>query len=361
MISDWIDGYRDAVTCQAISAEIRRISTRPVTLMEVCGTHTVSIFRNGIRSLLPPHIALLSGPGCPVCVTPSGDVDALVSICSRKNTLLATFGDMMRVPGSSGSLQDRRADGADVRIVHSAVDAVALAVDNPAKNVVFAGVGFETTAPTVAVAIMEAERLKLANFYVYSAHKCTPPAIKAVTGKGSSVDGLILPGHVSAMTGADYFRPVVESCRCPAVIAGFEPVDILMGIAALVMAVESGETGLCNLYGRAVSHEGNRAAMNLMHRVFDLTDSRWRGIGIIPESGFAISEAYRCFDAASAFEMVSDDIEDPPGCSCGDILSGRIIPPSCPLYGKVCTPHSPVGPCMVSGEGTCAAYYHYGG
>ena len=358
---DWMDGYKDASTCRALSEHIRAISQKPVTLMEVCGTHTVAIFRNGIRSLLPQHVTLLSGPGCPVCVTPTGDIDAVISLCGRKDAIIATFGDLVRVPGSSGSLQSRRAGGADVRVVYSVMDALSLAQDHPLKQVVFAGVGFETTAPTVAAAILEADRLGLSNFFVYSAHKLTPPAVSAVMGEGdSTVDGLILPGHVSAMTGADYFRPVVLSSRRPAVVTGFEPVDLLRGIAELIRAVESGDTGFYNAYERAVSACGNPGAMALMNRVFTVVDSRWRGIGVIPLSGLAIAEPYRRFDAALAFGLKPSESSDPPGCSCGDILTGKATPPSCPLYRKVCTPHHPVGPCMVSGEGTCAAYYHYG-
>lgn len=361
MTSDWMDGYRDTSTCKAIAEHIREICTRPVTLMEVCGTHTVAIFKSGIRTILPPHVTLLSGPGCPVCVTPSGDIDSLISIAAQENTLLATFGDLMRVPGSSGSIQDKRAGGADVRVVYSAMDALNLAVNNPSKRVVFAGVGFETTAPTVAAAIKEAERMNLTNFFVYSAHKLTPPAISAVMGsEDSSVDGLILPGHVSAMTGSDYFKTVIETSRRPAAVTGFEPVDLLRGIAELIRAFESEETGFYNTYERAVSAQGNKTAMNLMYEVFDVCDSRWRGIGIIPASGLAFSERYRQFDATLAFGISLADAPDPPGCSCGAILTGKASPPSCPLYKKTCTPHNPVGPCMVSGEGTCAAYYHYG-
>lgn len=358
---DWRDGYRDASTCRALAGHIRDISTRPVTLMEVCGTHTVSIFKSGIRSLLPGHVTLLSGPGCPVCVTPSCDIDAIISFSGQENTILATFGDLMRVPGTSGSLQDKRAGGADIRVVCSVMESLDMAVKNPSKRVVFAGVGFETTAPTVAAAIKEAYRINLANFFVYSAHKLTPPAISAVMGSGeSSIDGLILPGHVSAMTGADYFRSAAKTNRRPAAITGFEPVDLLRGIAELIRAFESGETGFYNTYERAVTAEGNKSAMNMMNEVFDVADSRWRGIGVIPASGLAISERYRRFDPGHAFGILPIDGADPAGCYCGEILTGKATPPSCPLYKKVCTPLNPVGPCMVSGEGTCAAYYHYG-
>lgn len=360
MTIEWMDGFREPSTCKAISEHISRISSKQVTLMEVCGTHTVSIFKNGIRSLLPEHVTLLSGPGCPVCVTPSGDIDAMISIAGEKDTILATFGDLMRVPGSDSSLREKRAEGADVRVVYSAIDALDMAVKTPDKRVVFAGVGFETTAPTVAAAIKMAADMGLSNFFVYSAHKLTPPAVaKVMEAEDSGIDGLILPGHVSVMTGTEYFRPVVEKSRIPAAITGFEPVDLLMGIARLIKCDESGEKGLFNEYERAARKEGNRAAMDLMHEVFDITDSRWRGIGIIQASGLSISEKYKKFDAALEFGINPSDVPDPPGCSCGDVLTGKAKPSSCPLFKKVCTPHSPVGPCMVSGEGTCAAYYHY--
>lgn len=362
MTFDWMSGYKDITTCRTLSEHIHKISSKPVTLMEVCGTHTVSIFKNGIRALLPSHVNLLSGPGCPVCVTPTGDIDAICSIADQKDTILASFGDLMRVPGSNGSLKDKRAGGSDVRVVHSVMDALALAVKNPLKKIVFAGVGFETTAPTVAAAIKQADRIDLKNFYVYSAHKLTPPAISAVMGTGdSSIDGLILPGHVSSMTGSEYFRAVAEACRRPAAITGFEPVDLFRGIAELIRAFEEGEKGFCNTYERAVSQEGNKAAINLMHEVFDVTDSRWRGIGVIPNSGLIISKKYKRLDAELAFSIDPTDAADHSGCSCGDILTGRATPLSCPLYKKVCTPYNPIGPCMVSGEGTCAAYFHYCG
>jgi hydrogenase expression/formation protein HypD len=345
-----------------MAQRISETSTKPVTLMEVCGTHTVSIFRSGIRSLMPPHVRLLSGPGCPVCVTPPGDIDALSALSFEPDVTIATFGDLVRVPGSDGSLQAGRAMGADIRVVQSAMEALLLAVKNQARTIVFAGVGFETTAPTVAAAIREADRLDLGNFFVYSAHKLTPPAIAAVMNDGGTgVDGLILPGHVSAMTGAGYFEDTVLKSGRPAVVAGFEPVDLLRAVAGLIRAVENGETLFANMYERAVTYEGNRNAMALMHSVFDVTESRWRGLGTIPESGLAVSERYRRFDAAAVFGVTPVDTPDPPGCSCGKILTGRITPLECPLYKRACTPATPVGPCMVSGEGTCAAYYHYHG
>ena len=360
MVSDWINAYKDPLTCKALADRIRQISRRPVTFMEVCGTHTVSIFKSGIRNILPDHVTLLSGPGCPVCVTPVGDIDAVISMADDDDVLIATFGDLMRVPGSGGSLQEKRARGADVRMVYSVMDALGLAVKNPSKQVVFVGVGFETTAPVVAAAIHEARRMRLANFYVYCAHKLTPPAISAVMSSPSCpVEGLLLPGHVAVMTGADYFRNVAEESHRPCVITGFEPVDILRGILELVEAVESGLRSFVNVYERAVSPMGNRAAMELMGDVFDIGESRWRGIGILPGSGLTVSEEYSAFDAVRAFKLNPGHTPDPPECSCAEILTGRSLPPACPLYGTRCTPFHPVGPCMVSGEGTCAAYYHY--
>jgi hydrogenase expression/formation protein HypD len=362
MTFEWMNGYKDPDMCRALVEQIRATSTKAVTIMEVCGTHTVSIFKNGIRNLLPGHVTLLSGPGCPVCVTPVGDIDAMIGLSAYDDVVITTFGDLIRVPGSHSSFQEQRAQGADVRIVYSVMDALALAVSNPQKKVVFAGVGFETTAPTVAAAVLEADRLNLENFFVYSAHKLTPPAVGAVMSAGHSrIDGLLLPGHVSVMTGSDYFRKIGEKGKIPCAIAGFEPLDLLRGIAELIRAAEAGETVFVNTYERAVTPDGNKTALGMMHRVFDVKESRWRGVGVIPESGLFLRPEFERFDAVLRFGLNPVGTPDPAGCSCGEILTGRMTPPSCPLYKKRCTPSTPVGPCMVSGEGTCAAYYHYHG
>ena len=355
------DAFHDPQIARHLAGRITRTSRRPVRFMEVCGTHTVSIFRSGIRSLLPETIALLSGPGCPVCVTAQKEIDAFIALAREPETIVATFGDLIRVPGSGSSLQREKADGADVRIVYSTVDAVKLASQNPGKRVVFLGVGFETTAPTVAGAILAAHQQKLDNFSVVSAHKTLPPALEALAGGKINIDGFLLPGHVSVIIGLDAYRPFFETHRVPCVVAGFEPADLLQGIAMLVDQVASGQPALQNAYPRAVSAAGNPKARAVMNEVFEMADADWRGIGTIPDSGLAIRETYAGFDAVKVFGIRLKPTPEPKGCACGEVLTGLKIPPQCPLYKTVCNPMAPVGPCMVSSEGTCAAFYRYHG
>ena len=351
--------FNDPKIARHLTQRIVRSSRRPVRLMEVCGTHTVSIFKSGIRSLLPETIALLSGPGCPVCVTAQQEIDVFIALAREPDTIVATFGDLIRVPGSGSSLQHEKAEGADVRIVYSTFDAVALARENPHRRVVFLGVGFETTAPTVAAAILAADRQRLDNFFVVSAHKIVPPALAALAGGQINIDGFLLPGHVSVIIGLDAYRPFFETFRIPCVVAGFEPADLLQGIAMLVDQVESGSPALENAYPRAVGDTGNPKALKILDQVFRTVDADWRGIGTIPGSGLAIRDAYAAVDAVRAFGIQPKPAVDPKGCACGEILCGMKIPPECPLYKTVCNPMAPVGPCMVSSEGTCAAYYRY--
>ena len=355
------DAFRDPQIARHLIARITRTSRKPVRFMEVCGTHTVAIFRSGIRSLLPETISLLSGPGCPVCVTAQQEIDAFIALAREPDTIVATFGDLIRVPGSGSSLQQEKADGADVRIVYSTVDAVDLARDNPDKRVVFLGVGFETTAPTVAAAILAAHRQKLGNFSVVSAHKTVPPALEALAGGKINIDGFLLPGHVSVIIGLDAYQPFFDAHRVPCVVAGFEPIDLLESIAMLVDQVESERPALTNGYPRAVSPAGNPKAVAVMNEVFQVADAEWRGIGTIPDSGLAIRDAYAAYDAVNVFGIRLKPVPEPKGCACGDILTGVKTPPQCPLYRRVCNPMAPVGPCMVSSEGTCAAYYRYHG
>ncbi len=352
--------YRDPNAALKLSERIKAISRTPVCLMEVCGTHTMSIFKSGVRSLLPGTITLLSGPGCPVCVTAQGEIDAFIALSRKENVIITTFGDLMRVPGSASSLQAERARGADVRMVYSAMDAVTIARENPDRNVAFLGVGFETTAPTIAAAIMAAAQMKLENFVVYSAHKLVPPALFALTANDRvRVDGFLLPGHVSVILGRNGYRPFFDACRIPCVIAGFEPADILRAVHDLVLQIESGAPKLENAYPRAVTDEGNVKARRVMDAAFRPADAVWRGLGLIGDSGLQIREAYARYDARVRFDARVPDAEEPPGCACGDILTGVKTPAECPLFGKVCTPVHPVGPCMVSTEGTCAAYHRY--
>jgi hydrogenase expression/formation protein HypD len=352
--------YRDAAIAQSLVRQIKAASTRPIRLMEVCGTHTMAIFRHGIRALLPETITLLSGPGCPVCVTAQGDIDAFVQLARRREVTLTTFGDLMRVPGSGSSLQRETAEGADVRVVYSALDAVQLARQAPERQVVFLGVGFETTAPTVAAAIRHAQQLQVANFSVYCAHKTVPAALAALMANPQvQIDGFLLPGHVSVIIGLEAYRPFFEQCHTPGVVAGFEPVDILQGVLDLVTLIEKNAPALGNAYPRAVTDQGNPQALQVMAGVFEPCDAAWRGLGVIPGSGLAIRPALAAFDAVRRFGLQVVERPEPKGCACGEILSGTKSPPQCALFRKSCTPLRPVGPCMVSSEGTCAAYYRY--
>ncbi len=355
-----MDEYRDPELCRKIVDKIKKISRKKVRLMEVCGTHTVAIFRSGIRVLLPETITLLSGPGCPVCVTSQREIDTFIEVAAIKDVIVATFGDLMRVPGTHSSLQEVRAEGKEIRIVYSAFDALDLAESHPQKEVVFLGVGFETTAPTIAASIMGGKKRKLDNFSVLSAHKLVPPALSALmTGDDGRIDGFICPGHVSVIIGTRAYLPVVEEHHTPCVVSGFEPADILQAIYVLVRQIEEGDAKLENEYRRAVTFEGNEKARQIMYQVFEPTDAAWRGIGTIPQSGLKIRKEYDSFDAEKRFDLSVPDSREPKGCACGEILVGLKTPLECPLYKKPCTPSHPVGPCMVSTEGTCAAYYKY--
>lgn len=355
-----IDEYRDSAIAKSLIKKIKTLSTRSIRLMEVCGTHTVSIFRSGMRSVLPSTISLLSGPGCPVCVTDQREIDAFIELARLDDVIVTTFGDLMRVPGSNSSLQKERAEGHDIRMVYSTFDALKIAQKNPAKKVVFLGVGFETTAPTIAAAIWQAYQMKIENFSVISAHKLVPPALETLMNlEAVQLDGFILPGHVSVIIGLNAYRPFFDRHAVPCVVAGFEPADILQAIGMLVEMIESGRPGLDNAYPRAVTEQGNKKAQEILREIFEPADACWRGIGMIPQSGLKIRAEFAVHDAAKQFELRIPEPKIPQGCACGEILTGKKIPPECRLYRKVCTPTDPVGPCMVSTEGTCAAYYKY--
>ncbi|MCU0556828.1 MAG: hydrogenase formation protein HypD [Desulfobacterales bacterium] len=357
-----IEEYRDREIARRLIAQIHAASRKPIRLMEVCGTHTMSIFRSGLRSLLPETITLVSGPGCPVCVTAQREIDQFVALARREDVILTTFGDLLRVPGSGSSLQQERAAGCDVRVVYSPLDALALAARNRAKKVVFLGVGFETTAPTVAAALLSARAQGVSNFLVFAAHKRTPPAVAALMAAPDlRVDGFLLPGHVCLVTGTRAFQPLVDRYRIPCVVGGFEPLDLLGALARLVAQIEAGAAVLENAYERAVTAGGNAKAQAVMEAVFATVDAEWRGLGVIPESGLKIAEAHRALDAEACFDLSVPDVPEPRGCACGQVLKGLKIPTDCALYQKTCTPMHPVGPCMVSSEGTCAAYYRYHG
>lgn len=332
-----------------------------MTLMEVCGTHTMAIYQHGIRALLPEKIRLISGPGCPVCVTPVGFVDHAVALARRPQTVIATFGDMVRVPGSSSSLIREQATGANIQIVYSPLDAVAYAEKHPEVEVVFLGVGFETTTPTIAGAIITAEAKGLKNFSVLCSHKTMPGPMAALAGDPElKVDGYLCPAHVSAIIGADAYKPLVDAYSVPCVVTGFEPLDVLQGILMLARQIINGEAKVETQYSRVVRPQGNKKALALLNQVFEPGDARWRGIGDIPASGLLLREDYAFFDAAKKLPVEIEPATEHAGCLCGEILKGKISPVDCPLFRTVCTPEEPVGACMVSSEGTCAAEYKYG-
>ena len=337
------------------------LGRKPV-LMEVCGSHTWAISHAGIIDLLKDRLSLVSGPGCPVCVTSAGDISRMVGLSRYPGVIVATYGDMMRVPSTSGSLEESRAAGNEVVMVYSAMDAVTLARENPGREVVFLGVGFETTAPGSAIALKAARSWEIENFSIYSAHKVMPPILRKILSMDElRIDGLILPGHVSAVTGKRYFEFIGEEFHVPAVISGFEPCDILYAILRLLQKMLKGDYAVENAYPRVVSEEGNIRAQDLINEVFEPGPSTWRGIGELPESGLALRPAFSQFDASKKLplEPLSEEAE-PPGCDCRYILSGLKAPEDCRLFGKVCTPVHPVGPCMVSSEGSCRAHYTFG-
>ena len=359
----FIDEYRDPAVVKGLLKHMTSAADRlahPVTIMEICGSHTYAIGRFGIRKLLPDKIRLISGPGCPVCVTSARDVDLALHLASLPNVIFATFGDMLRVPGTGGdSLQKKRAEGADVRVVSSADECIGMALAHPTKEVIMMGIGFETTAPTIAAVITACRKKDIRNFSVFSVHKIVPPAIHALLADPLlNIDGFLCPGHVSTMIGAEAYRMIADA-GCAAVITGFEPVDIIEGVWMLLQQIESQKFDVTIQYSRGVRPEGNARAMALLHSVFEITDARWRGLGTIPQSGLAIRAEFSAFDTLERFPVPDIQSGDIPGCGCGDILRGIKLPQDCPLFRKVCTPANPVGPCMVSSEGTCSAYYKY--
>ena len=330
------------------------------TLMEVCGTHTVSIARAGIRDLMPEGTCLASGPGCPVCVTCNRDIDTVIALARIPEVTIATFGDMTRVPGSSSSLLAEQADGRSVQIVYSPLDALTLAQNQPDRQIVFVGVGFETTTPLVARAVKRASDLGLENFSVFAAHKNMPGALEAIVSDPKlKVDALILPGHVSTIIGAEPYRFLAQTYGVPGVITGFEPVDVLQGIAMIMRQLHEGRAEIEIAYARGVMPQGNPNAMAAIDEVFETCTATWRGLGDIPGSGYRLREEYAQFDAVSRFQPDIEPTVEPKGCRCGDVLRGIMAPSECPLFRKVCKPENPVGPCMVSSEGSCAAYYRY--
>lgn len=341
--------------------EIDRLITKPVRLMEVCGTHTVAIFRAGLRQVLPPQVELVSGPGCPVCVTSDEYMDMAIAYAKRQDVILVTFGDMLKVPGSTSSLGEAKAGGADIRIVYSPLESLEIAENHPDKNVIFLAVGFETTAPTAAATVLQAEQRKLKNFFVLSAHKLVPPALRTLLADPAvKVDGFILPGHVCAITGEEAFQFLPKEYQMPAVVAGFEPLDILQTVYLLAKQIHDGKPALENSYKRIVKPSGNPVARQMLAKVYQPADAIWRGIGLIPQSGLRVKESYQSFDAQIALPMEIETTVKRTACRCGEVLRGLIKPTECGLFGKACLPEHPIGACMVSVEGSCAAWYKYG-
>ena len=357
----FITEFRRSELAEGLISQIHRQSKTSVRFMEFCGGHTVTIFRYGIRQVLPSTIEMVSGPGCPVCVTANADLDKAIALAQIPNVIITTFGDMLKVPGSHSSLQEVRANGAEVHMVYSTMDALNIAEGNPNKSVVFLGIGFETTAPTIAASILQAEGKRIKNYYVFSLHKLCPPVLRAILNSGEvKLHGLICPGHVSAIIGSYPWGFIARDYGIPCVISGFEPLDILQGIDMLVAQIENGESKVEIAYRRGVRPEGNQQALKLMEQVFEPCPAQWRGIGEVPDSGLKLREKYQHFNAELAFDIDPGPTYEPKGCICGDILRGVKTPVDCQLFGKVCTPEYPVGPCMVSSEGSCSAYYLYG-
>ncbi|MBB5348112.1 hydrogenase formation protein HypD [Desulfoprunum benzoelyticum] len=357
----YYDEYRDGASARALVAELRKVVTRPMRIMEVCGSHTMAIFRNGIRSILPDGLELISGPGCPVCVTSASHMDAFIAMADRPGVRVAIFGDLFRVPGSRGSLANASSRGAKVDIVYSPIDALDLAARHPQDLVVFLGVGFETTTPTIAATILAARNRNISNFAVFATQKTVPPALTVLLEDPElQLNGLLCPGHVSAIIGAGAYIPFAEKYHIACVVAGFETTDLLTSLIMLAQQIGAGEARVENAYARAVSWEGNTRAQQMVAEIFEPCDTQWRGLGLIPGSGLKIREKYRDFDAEVRLHVTLPPADEPKGCRCGDILKGISNPRQCPLFGNRCTPASPVGPCMVSSEGTCAAFHKYG-
>lgn len=357
----YLTEFRDGAAAQRLAAEIRRIVTRRWTVMEVCGGQTHSIIRNGIDQILPEEVELIHGPGCPVCVTPLEMIDRALAIAAMPAVIFCSFGDMLRVPGSRRDLFQVKSESGDVRVVYSPLDAVALARENPDREVVFFAIGFETTAPANAMAVYVAKREGLRNFSMLVSHVLVPPAIEGIlSSDGCRVRAFLAAGHVCSVMGLRQYPPLVERFRVPIVATGFEPLDILEGIRRAVVQLEAGEARVENAYERAVTLEGNPAARRMLEQVFAVTDRTWRGIGVIPHSGWCLADAYREFDAELRFDVGGLTAVESPLCQAGAVLQGAIKPNQCPAFGRECTPRTPLGATMVSSEGACAAYYHYG-
>jgi len=357
-----LSGFRDPEIARGLIDAIKATAAKVghVKLMEVCGTHTVAIAKNGLRAVMPANVTLLSGPGCPVCVTANEDIDVAIELARQPDVIVTTFGDMMKVPGSYSSLAREKADGRDVRIVYSPLDAINLAKKHPDKQVIFVAVGFETTVPLIAAAILRAEEQGIDNFSIFSAHKTVPGALAALVNDPEvQIDGFILPGHVSTIIGSEPYEFLAEEYKVPGVITGFEPVDVLQGIYMLLLQLAEGRAEIEIAYHRGVMPEGNVVAKALVEKVFTPIDADWRGIGVIPGTGLGMRPEYDAFNAVKRIPVTPPPPKEIKGCQCGEVLRGITLPYQCRLFGHGCTPEHPIGPCMVSSEGSCAAYYRF--
>lgn len=356
----YLDEFRDPRLAGSLVEQIQEIATRRWTVMEVCGGQTHSIIRNGIDQLLRDAVEFIHGPGCPVCVTPLEMIDRALAIAARDDVIFCSFGDMLRVPGSERDLFAVKAAGADVRIVYSPLDATRIAADNPDKQVVFFGVGFETTAPANAMSVIHAQRLGLTNFSMLVSHVLVPPAMRAILSSPTNrVEGFLAAGHVCSVMGIGEYQPIVDEYGIPVVVTGFEPLDLLEGVRQIITLLESGSPALTNAYPRAVAAAGNIVAQDTLRQVFTVTDRQWRGIGEIPNSGWSLSPEFAAFDAEKIFGVADVTVEESSECHSGEVLQGLLKPNECPAFGISCTPRTPLGATMVSSEGACAAYYHF--
>ncbi|MFA6234800.1 MAG: hydrogenase formation protein HypD [Bacteroidota bacterium] len=355
-----LSSFRDPARAMHVIERIRTRNTGPVSLMEFCGGHTVAIFRSGIRTVMPDHVRMISGPGCPVCVTSNADLDRAVALAKTPGVILATYGDMLKVPGSNESLMQVKAQGYSVEIVYSTLDALALAEEHPDQEIVFFAIGFETTAPAAAAAVLQARKRGLRNFSICSVMKLTIPGARALLSMGEiKVDGVIGPGHVSSIIGSDAWRFLPYEYGIPVAISGFETLDLLAATDALLRMIEEGKPDLVNCYSRIVKPGGNQKAWSAVQQVFETRTASWRGFGDIPASGLRVREEFAHFDADRRFDIHIEPAAEHPACRCGEVLRGVATPPECKVFGTVCTPEHPLGPCMVSSEGSCAAYFHY--
>jgi hydrogenase expression/formation protein HypD len=355
----FVDEYRKKDLILSVAENLKTVSRKEITLMEVCGGHTMAIHRFGLTSLLPSNIHLISGPGCPVCVSSQRFIDKAMAYSKMPGTIITTYGDLIRVPGSSTSLEKERAAGSDIRIVYSVLESLEIARHNRDKNIIFLGIGFETTSPATAATIIQAKKEKISNFFVLSAHKVMPPVMKALVEDGVKINGFIAPGHVTAITGTAIYDEMASVYGLGVVVAGFEPADLMQAVLMLAVQMESGTPKVEIQYQRVVQNKGNIIARQLLHEVFVHSDDSWRGLGMIPGSGLKIRENFSLFDAEKQFTVDVPESNEPKGCICGQILRGLKTPEHCTLFGNKCSPSDPVGACMVSAEGTCATYYKY--